>query len=66
MKSFDTAQWFDPIGTCRGCKKAATGKLMSTHNENLGAYCKKCADKRIEIARKERAAQGIGEYGEKL
>lgn len=53
----DSAQWFDSLGACCGCGKAATGKLMGTHNQSLGSHCKRCADKRIAKARKERAAE---------
>lgn len=47
----DQAQWFDSLGTCCGCGKKATGKLMSTDNLKMGSYCKPCAEKRIKAAK---------------
>ena len=49
----DQAQWFDGFGKCR-CGKQATGILRGTRNESYGAYCKRCADKRIKAAEKAR------------
>lgn len=53
----DQAQWFDSLGKCAGCSKPATGRVMSTHNYKMGAYCEKCALLRIKIAKAERAKE---------
>ena len=50
----DPVRWFDALGTCGGCGKPANGKLMGPRNESYGAYCKRCADKRLKAADKER------------
>ena len=49
----DQAQWFDGFGKCR-CGKQATGILRGTRNESYGAYCERCANKRIKAAEKAR------------
>lgn len=57
-QSADPVRWFDPLGTCRGgCGKAGIGLLRGPRNESFGAYCQKCADKRLENAKKEQAAE---------
>ena len=56
MKYPDQVRWFDALGTCAMCGKAATGKLMGPRNDSYGASCQRCADKRIKRAEKERAA----------
>lgn len=53
----DDVRWFDALGTCR-CGKPATGKLMGSRNESYGAYCGKCAEKRLKAAQKEREREG--------
>jgi len=50
----DQVRWFDPLGQCRACRKAATGKLMGPSNESYGAYCASCANKRLVKAKAER------------
>jgi hypothetical protein len=51
----DQATWFDGFGACHcGCGKPATGKLMGSRNESLGAYTAGCAAKRIKRAQQER------------
>lgn len=49
----DQAQWFEGLGNCR-CGKLATGVLRGTRNESYGPYCRRCADKRIKAAERER------------
>lgn len=49
----DPVRWFDALGECAECKKPATGKLMGPRNESYGAYCKKCADRRLQKAKRE-------------
>ena len=45
------AQWFSSLGLCKNqCGKSATGTLMSHRNDNLGSFCKLCADKLIKKA----------------
>lgn len=59
----DDVRWFDELGECRECPKPATGKLMGSRNDSYGPYCKKCADKRLARAKKDRektAAIGSG------
>lgn len=50
----DPVRWFDPVGRCP-CGKPAHGKLMGPRNESYGAYCHKCAEKRLRAAEKARA-----------
>lgn len=52
----DQVRWYDALGSCRDCLKPATGKLMGPQNESYGAYCQKCADKRLDRAKQEREA----------
>jgi hypothetical protein len=47
--SLDTARWFDWLGTC-GCGRRATGTLRDHRNDNLGAYCQRCAERAIKRA----------------
>ncbi len=49
----DQVRWFDQLGTCP-CGKPAHGILVGPRNESYGAYCIKCAEKRLELAEKER------------
>jgi hypothetical protein len=57
----DNAQWFSPLGKCRGqCGRAATGQLMSDRNANLGQYCERCAKKRIKACH--RKGQFLPDY----
>lgn len=44
------AQWFDPLGTCRGCGKAATGTIRGTRNQSFGPACERCARAAIKRA----------------
>jgi DNA-directed RNA polymerase subunit RPC12/RpoP len=53
----DQAQWFDSLGSCGSCGKPATGRVMSLNNSRMGAYCAKCATKRIAKAKAERAKE---------
>jgi hypothetical protein len=55
----DDVRWFDAVGTCR-CGKDATGKLMGSRNQSFGAYCRKCAEKRLRAAQRERDAAEQG------
>lgn len=48
------AQWFRGLGSCR-CGKPATGELMGTRNQSLGAFCRPCATRKIASAAKLRA-----------
>ena len=50
----DQVRWFDAFGPCEGCGKPATGRLMGPRNDNYGAYCLRCADRRLAKAKKER------------
>lgn len=50
----DQVRWFDRIGNCSGCGKPAHGKLMGSRNESYGAYCIRCAERRLAKAEKER------------
>jgi hypothetical protein len=52
----DQARWFDALGTCV-CNKPAEGVVRGPGNESYGSYCRKCAEKRIKKAEKERADQ---------
>jgi hypothetical protein len=56
MRKLDLASWFDGYRCCRRCRKAATGIIRGTTNENLGYYCDGCAEFRINKAKKMRAA----------
>lgn len=49
----DPVRWFDALGRCQ-CGKPAHGKLMGPRNESYGRYCTKCADKRLDAAKKAR------------
>lgn len=49
----DQVRWFDALGTC-ACGKPATGVLRGPRNDNYGASCKRCADKRLKQAEAER------------
>ncbi len=51
----DDVRWFHQLGTCQSCGKQATGTLKGSHNQSLGASCKRCAEKRIAQAAKARA-----------
>jgi hypothetical protein len=44
------AQWFDALGKCRGCGKAATGVIRGTRNQSFGPACRKCAESAIKRA----------------
>lgn len=48
----DPVQWFDRLGICR-CGKPATGILRGPRNESYGTSCERCANTRINKARKE-------------
>ena len=48
-------RWFDKYPACRMCAKKADGLLMSERNENYGAHCQKCADKRLKMSAMVRA-----------
>jgi hypothetical protein len=48
------ARWFDALGTCPRCGKAATGILRGARNENLRPSCKRCADFLIKKSDRER------------
>ena len=50
------ARWFSSLGSCR-CGKAATGRLMSDRNADLGAFCRRCAEAAIKRADKLREAR---------
>ena len=52
----DQVRYFDAIGSCRECGKTASGVLRGPRNDNYGPYCKRCADKRLLQAKKEREA----------
>ena len=53
----DDVRWFDALGACKGgCGKPATGVLKGSRNDSYGTYCAKCANKRLEKAKKEREA----------
>lgn len=47
-----SAQWFESLGKCAGCGKAATGKLRSHVNDSIGSYCERCANREIKQAHK--------------
>lgn len=47
----DDATWFDAVGRCQKCGKPATGLLMGSRNQRLGAYCEPHAIERIEAAK---------------
>jgi hypothetical protein len=53
----DQVRWFDSLGSCGSCGKSATGLLRGPRNESYGAYCLKCADRRLKKAERERAAE---------
>jgi hypothetical protein len=55
----DDVRWFDELGKCRECPKAATGKLMGSRNESYGPYCKSCAERRLKKAKQQRTKAGI-------
>lgn len=57
----DPVRWFDALGPC-ACGKPATGTLRGPRNDSYGISCRKCAEKRIEKARKEREREG-NHYG---
>jgi hypothetical protein len=46
------AQWFEPLGSCVGCNKPATGILRGHRNDNRGPYCRRCAERAIKLAHK--------------
>lgn len=51
----DQVRWFDALGTCAcGCGKPATGTLRGPRNDSYGNYTRKCAEKRIAKAERER------------
>lgn len=54
----DQAQWFDPLGTCV-CGHAATGTLRGPRNDSYGTYCKRCADRRLAKAKREREREAL-------
>ena len=54
----DQVRWFDPVGKCP-CGKPGTGKLMGPRNESYGAYCGKCAERRLKKANDERVREAL-------
>jgi hypothetical protein len=50
--SWEYAQWFDPLGSCRKCGKAATGILRDHRNSSVGAFCERCAESLVKKAHK--------------
>ena len=50
----DDVRWFDSLGKCRECPKPGIGILRGSRNESYGAYCQRCADRRLAWAKKER------------
>lgn len=54
-----TLRWFDAFAKCR-CGKDSNGILRGDGNESYGAYCRKCAEKRLrksDEARKRKERQ---------
>jgi len=43
------AKWFSELPPCPGCGRQSTGVLMSQFNDKMGAHCKRCALKRIQM-----------------
>ena len=56
MSDFDAdpVRWFDPLGKCTGCARPATGTLRGPRNDSYGTYCARCAEARLNKARRER------------
>lgn len=53
MRSLLTnAQWFEDYPRCRACDRVAAGVLHSDRNANLGAFCRRCAEKAIKDSHK--------------
>lgn len=52
MGLFDNAQWFQSLGSCLKCGKAANGRLMSHRNASIGPFCRRCAEAAIKAAHK--------------
>lgn len=52
--SYDDVRWFDSLGKCCGCSKPATGVLRGSRNDSHGSYCAKCAESRLQRAKKAR------------
>ena len=55
-QDLDPVRWFEELGECagRGCKRPAIGTLRGPRNESYGHYCRPCATRRLERARKAR------------
>ena len=51
----DDVRWWEALGDCRGgCGKPGTGLLRDSRNSSHGAWCQKCADKRLATAKRQR------------
>jgi hypothetical protein len=59
------AQWFDALGTCRGCGKAATGVIRGTQNQSFGPACRRCAESAIKAAHRKKQFLPDIELGER-
>jgi hypothetical protein len=60
----DQVRWFDPLGRCMGCGKAATGTLRGPRNESYGNTCARCGEARVRRAGRERAREAMGKMRE--
>ena len=49
-------RWFEEWSKCR-CGKLAQGILRGAQNENHGAHCKRCAERRLKASEKARTAE---------
>ncbi len=53
----DAVRWLDRYPKCSECGKVAHGVLRGLRNDSYGAYCTRCADRRLKLAEKERTAE---------